>query len=59
MFKDELKAMIKPTFYKDVEIPGSLKHVLYGDSVSSDSIVKIKFKIEEILIKIITNIQSF
>ena len=55
MFKDELKAMIKPTFYKDVEIPGSLKHVLYGDSVSSDSIVKIKFKIEEKeIIKILT-----
>ena len=38
---NELSKLIKPTFYKDVEIPGSLKHVLYGDSVYNKSKVRI------------------
>lgn len=36
--------MLPQNFYDDVEKPGALKHVLYGDSVSKDMKTLVKFK---------------
>jgi len=36
--------MLQKDFYKNVEKPGALKHILYGDSVSEKSYTVVKFK---------------